>query len=253
MNIRMKSIIVSIVSLGLAGALFAAEPPPTPAFVETWGCNYKEGKDWSDKAKARDYMVDQVEKAGLAKVPGFHWTLKKGRVPVDTVWFDIHANGTAFGAARDAWDASGIGAGVDAAFDKVEDCTAGLSVMRPIYQQEGGDDDGNSLVANLACTFKHGKGFDDIPDLSRHMGGVMQSFGDDGPRFAAVRQPITRSSNYPDLFVFSLFDIVSHWTRYVGQLFSTEAGQRMRNHSDMILDCNISLWDSQQVVTPDSD
>jgi hypothetical protein len=252
-----SSIVLSIFGIGLASTLMAAEPPPPPMLVETWGCSYKEGKDWNDKRKARDYLVAQIDKAGLKKVPGYHWTQKKGMAPVDTVWFDVHDNVAAFAAASDAWDASGIGPGVDAQFDRVEDCTAGLSTMRPFHQQEDNADDAaeddTTLIASLACTFQHGKGFEQVPELANHMGTVMASFGKDGPGFAAVRQPITGNTNFPDLFIFSVFDDMTHWGKYVTQLFGTDAGRSMRNHMDMVLDCNISMWDGQMVVNPDSE
>ena len=143
---------------------------------------------------------------------------------------------------------------MDAQFEKVEDCQAGLSALRPFHQQEGGNDgdgDGSTLIVNLACGFKHGKGFDDMPDLMGHMGGVMAGFGADGPGFAAVRQPITSGPNFPDLFIFSVYENMSHWGRYVAQLFGTDAGQRMRNHMDMVVDCHISMWNGTMVVAPD--
>ena len=251
------SMMLSIVGLGLASSLMAAELPPSPAVAETFACNYKDGKDFDDKMKARDYMVAQIEKAGLKKVPGYHMTQTKGMAPVETLWMDVHPNFQGYGENRDAWDASGIGPGVDARFGAVEDCTAGLSALRRIHQREGGDDDGDgndtNLVATLACKFKHGKGGDDMPDLTGHMGAVMAGMGDDGPEFAYLRTPITSGPGFPDVFINSMFENTSHWTRYVGQLFQTEAGQRMRNHMDMLLDCNISMWRSQQVVTPDEE
>ena len=39
--------------------------------------------------------------------------------------------------------------------------------------------------------------------------------------------------------------------RYVAQLFGTDAGQRMRNHMDMVVDCHISMWNGTMVVAPD--
>jgi len=93
--------VLSIAGLGLAGTLLAAEPPP-PVIAETWACSYKEGKDWDDKAKARDKMVARMDKAGLKKVPAYHWTQIKGMAPVDTLWLDIHENITALGAASAA-------------------------------------------------------------------------------------------------------------------------------------------------------
>ena len=248
------SFVIGAIGLGLAGTALAADAPPPPLIAETWACTYKEGKDYGDKLKARDNMVAQVEKAGLKKVAAFHWTQTKGMAPVDTVWFDVHDNFAAFAEASDAWDAAGIGANVQAAFDRVEDCTAGLSALRPFHQQEGegdGDDEATTLIVNQACTFKHGKGYDDMPDLMAHMGGVMGSFGADGPGFAAVRQPITGGPNYPDVFVFSVFESAGHWGRYVAQLFGTDGGERMRNHMAMVLDCNLSTWAGEMVVTPD--
>lgn len=236
MNLKtIKNVIhlITASSLWLGCVAYAEEAPPPPLVAETWACTYKEGKDWDDKAKARDNLVNQVDKAGLTRVQAFHWTQMKGMAPVDTVWFDVHQNLQAFAAASDAWDASGIGAGVQAQFDKVEDCTAGLSTIQPFFVREGdeGSQDGDTtLIANLACTFKHGKGFRHLTDLTGHMNAVMQSFGDNGPGIAAVRRPVTSGPNFPDLFIFSIFENMTHWSNYVGQLFSTEQGQSMRNH-----------------------
>ena len=90
-----------------------------------------------------------------------------------------------------------------------------------------------------------------MADLARHMGAVMTGFGADGPEFAAVRQPITSGPNYPDLFIFSVFENMTHWSKYVMQLFGTDEGQLMRRHMDAVVDCDISMWDSQLVVAPD--
>jgi hypothetical protein len=233
----------------------AAEPPPSPVIGETWACNYKDGKDIDDKMKARDYMVAQVEKAGLKKVAGYHMTQIKGMAPVQTLWMDVHPSLAAFGANNAAWEASGIGAGVQARFDAVEDCTAGLSALRAFHQREVDDEEGDdtSLVATLACNFKHGKGPKHMDDLTSHMGAVMAGMGADGPEFAFHRTPITSGPDFPELFVSSVFDDMNHWTKYVGQLFTTDAGQRMRNHMNMVVDCDISMWSSQQVVTPDEE
>ena len=86
-------------------------------------------------------------------------------------------------------------------------------------------------------------------DLTGHMGGVMKSFGENAPGFAAVRQPITSGPNFPDLFVFSVYENNVHWSNYITQLFTTPQGQSLRNHMDMIMDCHISTWASSVVVT----
>lgn len=248
-------VLMGIAGLGLAGFLFAAEPPASPAIGETFACTYKDGKGFEDKMKARDYMVAQMDKAGLKKVPAYHMTQTRGMAPVDTLWMDVHPTLEAYGANSDAWDASGIGPGVDARFAAVEDCTSGLSALRIIHQQEGSDDDsdGKSLVVTLACELLEGRGAQQIDDLTAHMGSVMKGMGADAPNFAYLRNPITSGRDFPDLFLSSVFSDTSHWTRYVGQLFGTDAGGRMRNHMGMVVDCNISMWKSQQVVAGDDE
>ena len=250
-----RSMFVSAIGLCLGGPLMAAEPPPPPAIGETWACNYRDGKDFDDKMKARDYLVAQIEKAGLTAVPGYHMTQIKGMAPVETLWMDVHPSLEAFGANSAAWDASGIGPAVQARFDAVEECTAGLSALRAIHQQEDDeeDDGGTALVVTLACNYLPGKGSQQMPDLTGHMGMAMASMGADSPGFAYLRTPITGGPDFPDVFFSSVFDDMAHWTRYVGQLFSTEAGQSMLNHMDMVVDCNISMWSSEQVVTPTGD
>lgn len=247
------SIFLSILLTGMAGSLTAAEAPQPPVIGETWGCTYKDGKGLSDKMKARDYLVAQLDKAGLTKVPAYHMTQINGMAPVDTLWMDVHPNLAAFGANTDAYNASGIGPGVDARFDAVEDCTAGLSALEVIHQQEENDgaNDDPALVVTLACQYNDGRGGEQIDDLTGHMGSVMAGIGNDAPGFSYLRTPITGNQNFPDMFFSSVFDNMSHWTRYVNQLFNTAAGQTMRNHMDMVVDCNISMWSSQQVVTPD--
>ena len=103
----------------------------------------------------------------------------------------------------------------------------------------------------LSCQYNEGRGGTQIDDLTDHMCSVMAGMGDDAPGFSYLRTPITGNHNFPDVFFSSVFDNMSHWTRYVNQLFNTATGQTMRNHVDMVADCNISMWSSQQVVTPD--
>ncbi len=250
-----KSIFLCIVSVGVSGSLMAAESPQPPAIGETFACTYKDGKGLSDKMKARDYLVAQLDKAGLTKVPAYHMTQINGMAPVDTVWMDVHPNLAAYGANTDEFYASGIGPGVNARFAAVEDCTTGLSALEVIHQEpdEGEENDGPSLVVTLACQYKHGKGNQQMDDLTGHMGMVMANMGDDAPGFSYLRTPITGNQNFPDVFFSSVFDDMSHWTRYVGQLFNTDAGQTMRNHMDMVVDCSISMWRSEQVVAPDEE
>ena len=125
MKIKTMKISLVVTLICLPGvAVSAANLPPLPMMAETliaetWTCSFNEGKSISDVLKARDFMVAQAEKAGLNLPPSFLWKLFKGDTPVDYIWFNVHRDIHAFGAAADAWEASGIGPAVSDRFSSV--------------------------------------------------------------------------------------------------------------------------------------
>ncbi len=200
--------------------------------------------------KARDNMVRQAEKAGIKLPSSYVWTLLKGNIPVETIWFNIHNGLAAYGTTSDAWAASGVADEVLDRFYNVSTCSTGMGTMRPIFQREVEmDDDAPTVIAALGCTYKHGIGPNHMGDLATHMNGVMQGMGDKAPIFAGGLAPFTaRPAGSPDVLLFSVYQNMSGWSTYVNELFSTPAGQRMRNHMSMLLDCDVTLWGGQQVV-----
>ena len=254
----MKNRIVLIIGafvLGLSGfSAWAADAPPPPLMAETWGCSYKPGKDIDDLLKARDNLLKQAEKAGIDLPPSYMWSLIKGNVSYDTVWLNVHQNLGAFGANNDAWAASGLGEEVLERFYDVSDCSTGMAGFYPIFQKEGftpPEQGSTRVVATLGCTFNHGVDIDHMPDLANHMSETMASMGDAAPMVAVGLRPFTaRPPGSPDVILVSAFNSMSGWTNYVDQLFSTPAGETLRNHMDLILDCDVALWGSQTMVAP---
>ena len=109
-------------------------PASQPGILEAWQCNYKPGKNYSDLMSARDYLVKRSAKAGITPERSFVWSLYKGDDPVDFVWLTAHENMLAFGAAADR-DAASNFSDVQARFDSVADCMAGMAMVTPILRR----------------------------------------------------------------------------------------------------------------------
>ena len=254
MKNKLVLIVVAFV-FGVTGlSSWAADAPPPPLLAETWGCTYNAGKGFDDVLKARDNMVKQAEKAGIDLPASYMWSLNKGNIAYDTVWLNVHQNLGAFGANSDAWAASGLADDVLDRFYDVSTCGTGLANLYPIFQKEGytpPEQDSTRVVATLGCTFKHGRGLDQMPDLSNHMSRTMASMGDAAPELAVGLRPFTAGPpGSPDVILVSAYKNMTGWTNYVAQLFSTPAGETMRNHMNLILDCDVALWGSQTMVAP---
>ena len=255
MNLRGKTKAVFVPLLLIVSGAFSAigmgaEPPPPPMIAETWSCNYNSGKDMEDVLKARDYMLREAEKAGISLPDSYIWTLAKGNIPVETVWFNIHEHLGAYAATSDAWVASGISEAVLDRFYNASTCTTGLGTMRPVFGREGlPEDDSPTFIAASGCRFKKGAGGSHLADLMSHARDVQAGMGDSAPYFSAMLEPFTaRPPGSADVFIFSVYNNATEWGNYVNTLYATQAGQMLINHRDMILDCDTTLWTGQWVV-----
>ena len=72
--------------------------------------------------------------------------------------------------------------------------------------------------------------------------------GDNAPYFAAVLEPFTARPPGPDVYLFGVYRNAMGWGNYVNALYTTDAGQTLRNHMAMVLDCDGTVWSGLQVV-----
>ncbi|MEM8769537.1 MAG: hypothetical protein AAGE43_19025, partial [Pseudomonadota bacterium] len=83
---------------GIAYADNHSQPADGPGVMATFACNFNDGKDMDDLRSARDFYVRESGKEGLETAPAYVWSLFKGGVPFDHIWFDLYANLGAFTA-----------------------------------------------------------------------------------------------------------------------------------------------------------
>jgi hypothetical protein len=231
----------------------AAEPPPTPV-MESFACSYNPGKDMDDLLAARDYLVKQAAKAGIALRATYVWSLFKGNAPIDFVWLTPHDSLAAYAAGVEANAGNSDMAGVGARFDAVADCATNLANLNAVYQGEGPTDTAApAFVSAFSCNAKPGVGPAQMADLRNHIGAVVGTLGDDAPRFMFTSTPITNGANSPDVRLFAVNDSISDWASFNAAVGNSAGGPQLLRHFGMVLDCGQALFTSQQVVSAPAD
>ena len=138
---------------------------PTFVPVETWTCNYNEGKgpddldevtaawnDWMDDEDQGDYFAALV-------TPQYF-----GEWPFDVAWLGAWRNGNAMGSGTDLWVTEGGELG--AAFAEVVTCSSHTNFASQKVREHGGaDDDDESdktfVLSFSNCSIKDDKTVDD--------------------------------------------------------------------------------------------
>lgn len=239
-----------LLALGNTAQADSHAAPPPPAILEAFLCNYNDGKDTDDLMSARDFYLKQAEKAGLTLPPAYVWSLIKGGGQYEVLWFNVHENLKAYGAATDAYAAADMAA-ADERFDTVASCISNIATVNQFFEREVEPEEGDDtvVVSSSACQFRHGVGAAQVPDLMDHIAGVLGEMGDNTPTGAFMANPITGGGPVQvDRFLFNVNDDMSSWTNFIAGLVNSKAGQRLGRHYNMVFNCTASLWAAQQVV-----
>ncbi len=234
---------------GLNVSADAHEAPPPPAVLETFFCNYNPDKDRDDLDAATNFYLKQAEKAGITPPNAFLWTHTNGAAPWDILWHNVHDNLVAFGEADDAGAAAPEMAAVGARYDSVATCTNNLATVTAVIPPpaDSTPPDGGTL-ATYACKFQPGMGPDALPDLASHIAGANEAIGDAGLNAAFQIIPMAGSPQTPDVVLVAGAGSTTAWANNLTALNTTPAGQSLIRHFNAVVDCDMNLWRSEQVV-----
>ena len=141
----------------------AAPELPNIVPVETWTCNFQDGKTMADLDKAaaawNEWMDDEDIGSYFAAIvtPNYF-----GEVMFDVAWLGAWKDGNAMGTGTDLW--VNEGGDVGAQFNEVcnwESHTgyASMNIRRPGADEE---DDKTFVLSFSNCSIKDGKSFDDV-------------------------------------------------------------------------------------------
>jgi hypothetical protein len=103
---RLAYLLAPVLAIAGFNALADAHEPPPPAVLESFLCNYVDGKDRGDLDSATEYYMRQAEKAEISTPSAYLWTKVKGAGPAQLIWHNVYENLAAFGAQMDAEAAS---------------------------------------------------------------------------------------------------------------------------------------------------
>ena len=250
---KSPKILASIIAALLTFASFTANAAPAPAppgVLETFVCNYKDGQGIDDLLAARDFLVTQAGKAGVALEPAYVWSLFKGAVDIDFVWLSIHQNLASFGAASDQSGPPEM-AGVGAKFGAVADCQNGVMEVRPVFQGSGtSGPPAQSIISGSACNIRDGVNQEGMADLEGHIAGVLGASSAHNNVAIFAGTPMTGGPNTPDMFLFGSYENYSAWANGVTAIRGSAAGPGLGRHCRDTLDCTQALWNSQRVIDP---
>lgn len=243
-----------VLGLTFSGTTIQAAEAPQSVVLESFACNYHDGKDMDDLLAARDYMVKQADKAGVSLAPGYVWSSFKGGPGLDHIWFSVHQSLAEFAAESEAFGSVPELAGVNARFDAVASCESNLAMARPIFQgsQAPGPSAEPAFISSNACMFRPGVDASALPDLESHINDVLGGMSEYNSTTLFSAMPMTQGPNSADIYLFGINGSQSAWAAGVTAFRSTPASQALGRHFASLLNCSSSLWFSQQVVGGDS-
>lgn len=135
--------------------------------VEAFACNFNAGKTMADLDAATKYYVaerSKIASPALQKMLSRVWTPNLGNVPWDFVWFNSGLTYKEWGEMRTAFDASTVGAAIQAKFDAASTCARSSLLTQEVLftnleQQPFAD--GPAVVESFLCLLHDGKSIAD--------------------------------------------------------------------------------------------
>ena len=158
-TLKRTTIFGCFISLLWTGNALAQDPaPPAFAAIDTYLCNYNEGKGKADLDKVVAKWNKWMDKSGGAPYSAWVMTpvLTSVNMPIDLAWLGVWANGNDMGKGMQAWaDNNG---GLAAEFDKVMSCGEHSNSASVNIRPPGNEWPGKGGVAVFVnCTVAEGK------------------------------------------------------------------------------------------------
>ncbi|MCZ6860999.1 MAG: hypothetical protein O7I42_12125 [Alphaproteobacteria bacterium] len=122
-------------------------------------------------------------------------------------------------------------------------------MARPIFEgSEAEPTGGPAFISSNACMLRDGVGAADLADLEGHINGVLGGISAYNKMTFISATPITSGPNSADLYLFAINESQSAWAAGIAAFQASAGGPALGRHFNSVLDCDTSLWFSQQVV-----
>lgn len=241
--------LIKVLLVASFGIVLMFGAPAQADYREVFVCNYQDGKDMGDILSARDFYLKQAKKAGIQVPESFVWNHLKGSAPIDVIWFSNYESEMDFAKQADASAGSSEMAAVNARFESVVDCTAGLSSRKTVYASAEFNVTGESaIISSNACMLNDGVDAKALDDLWNHVKGVLGSMDEYNNFMLYTSNSTTPGANTADLYLYGVSDNLTAWAAGRAAFGSSDAGQSLSRHFQALMSCNADLWIGQKVV-----
>jgi hypothetical protein len=230
-----------------------ASAADAPMVREIYSCNFNDGKDMDDLMSARDYYLNQMEKADQEPATAFVWTPFKAATSFDFLWANNNDNLMDYARRGDAFNASAEGQASMERFNSVATCTSSLAVRRQMFQAEGelNDGSGGAVIQTFACDYRRGHGPDDLEDLVNHVSEVVGSVDIADGALGFVSVPgVGASANSADLYFYNVNGSLEKWAARSEAFQAAPGTPALMRHLQTVVDCGSALFTGQRVVPP---
>jgi len=239
----------------LAAGAYApsAQAMDAPIVREIYTCSFNEGKDMDDLMAARDFYLKQMEKAGQDPATAFVWVPYKVAANFDFLWANNQGSMMEYAETTDEFNASPEGKAAMDRFNTVASCTSSLAMRQQIYQADGemmpGAD--GAVINALACNYNHGRGPEDLTDITSHIARAVGSIDlDDGSAGFVSVPTIGAGPNTRDVYFYGVSDSMTSWAKRNMALQASEEYASLGRHFENVMDCSSALFTAQRVVPP---
>ena len=237
-----------MLSAGLAVADSHEGDKPTFRPIETWTCDFKDGKSMADLDKVNkmwnDWMDEEDQSDYFAAIltPQYY-----GEWPFDVGWVGVWRNGNAMGTGTDLWLTEGSEIG--AAYGEVVTCTShtNFASQRLRAPKPNDDESDNSFVVSFSnCSIEEGKTYEEFLAAQE----AWNAYADEHDIMEGnwVWWPIMGESNndYDFKYLTGVDDHTQAGANW--QLYSEGHYSKSSELFDDILDCDISrMYDARTI------
>ena len=243
------------ISFLISGSVVAQDPPP-PAFsaIETFACNYNDGKNRADLDKVTAKWNKWMDKQGGAAYSAWVMTpvLGSADYPLDFVWLGVWANGNDMGKGMQSWMEDG--AVMAAEFDAVMTCPEHGNSASINMRPPGAEWPGKSGVTVFTdCAVAEGKTVADAMAANREWVKHLDTTGSKAGIWVFFQAAGTNDSEHDYKMVSSYPDFEAYgadWESYTngqgwakaGQIYGgvTDCGSQRVYHSTTVRDAGVS-------------
>jgi hypothetical protein len=243
---NLKQMLIAAVLLGVFGLTSQANAQETMG--EVFICDFDDGQGMDDLLSAKDFYLKQAAKADARTPPAFVWTPVKGGGDYDFLWFNYYQSAIDYGTTTDAWAASSDIQAALERFNKVSTCRSSLFTQEQIYQGSEALDTSSTYLQSSACNFRSGAGMSSIADLRNHITSYLDGAGTHKSFILFQRGAVTPGPNSPDIRFVSINNNATDWATRFESVNGTAGGQMLARHFQSLLDCNVTHFNSMNMV-----